>query len=148
MSKKARWLIAGITVLAVAIAAVLYLGFKVKAGIVASIGHKSVKTANATIVRIDSVLDGAGPSKDEDVTQQYRVCFVFDDFDQVEPDMRQGYRNAEARRLVENGPRCEVTNKLALAKSLKRGDKVKVVFLLENQYQIDIARVTFSGESL
>ena len=73
---------------------------------------------------------------------------MIDDFDQIHSDFRQGYRSAESQRLLRDGPRCKVTPNVALAKSLSKGDKISVVFLIGNQYQIDIVAVSALGENL
>jgi hypothetical protein len=120
---------------------------RIQAGIVASVDYKSAKSTTATVVSVTE-LRPTNPSQDGSNDQPYRVCFTIDNIDQVATDMRQGYQSAEAQRLARNGPRCKVTTKVTLAKKLNNGDKLTVIYLLENQYQIDIASATAFGEDL
>jgi hypothetical protein len=141
MSRLARWLIAiGISVTLVISLAVFVL-YRISAGITASVEHKSAKTSPATVFSVAEVVPSQ-PLKAGDSDGLYKVCFTIDDFSQVEADMRQGYQATETQRLASDGPRCKVTAKVAIAKNLSKGDKLSVVYLLENQYKIDVVATT------
>ncbi|MGB9416204.1 MAG: hypothetical protein WCB58_07800 [Acidobacteriaceae bacterium] len=120
---------------------------RIGAGIDSSVEHKSAKHAMATIANVTAV-SNANSSESANMSQLFRVCFTIDDFDQVEADMRSGYPSAESQRLAKYGPRCKVTSKVALAKSLSKGNKLSVVYLLENNYQIDLVAVALHGEEI
>jgi hypothetical protein len=147
MSRLARWLIAiGISVALVISVGALIL-YRISASINASVEHKSAKTSSATVFSVAEVVPSQ-PLKAEDSDRLFRVCFTIDNFAQVEADMRQGYQVAETQRLASDGPRCKVTTKVAIAKNLNKGDKLSVVYLLENQYHIDVVAATAFGEDL
>ncbi len=55
---------------------------------------------------------------------------------------------AETERQSRDGPRCKVTSKVAIARNVRVGDKLSIVYLLENQYQIDVVAVSVFGEDL
>lgn len=46
------------------------------------------------------------------------------------------------------GPRCDKFYSLPAALKLKPGDKIQVVYLLENGFKIDIARINAAGVDL
>jgi hypothetical protein len=121
--------------------------YRINAGIAASVEHKSAKTTSATVSSVVGI-ETAKPLKTGENNRLFKVCFTIDNFDQVEADMRQGYQTAEAHRLASDGPRCKVTTKVAIAKNLNKGDRLSVVYLLENQYHIDLVAVTAFGEDL
>lgn len=93
-------------------------------------------------------IPGKPPSDKDSNDQLFKVCFTLDNFNDIEANMRRGYQSAEERRVATQGPRCESTIKGTLAKRLSKGDKVEVTYLLENDYQIDVAKVTAYGEDL
>jgi len=147
MNKRTRWLVAiGVSVVLL-IPLIMLLIHQIGTGIKAATDHKSAKTTTATVASVTKVprINQEGKKGDGEL---YRVCFTLDNFDEVEADMRQGYRAVELQRLSKDGPRCQVTAKLALAKSLKKGDKLSVVYLLENEYQIDLAGIEANGQEL
>jgi hypothetical protein len=147
MSRLPRWLISiGISV-ALVISVAAFVLYRISAGITASVEHKSAKTSSATVFSVAEVVP-LQPLKAGDSDRLFRVCFTIDNFDQVEADMRQGYQAAEAERIASDGPRCKVTAKVAIAKNLTKGDKLSVVYLLENQYHIDVVATTAFGEDL
>ncbi|HWG19975.1 MAG TPA: hypothetical protein VG225_05535 [Terracidiphilus sp.] len=147
MSRIARWLIAiGISG-ALVISVVAFVLYRISAGITASVEHKSAKTTSATVLSVSEV-EPAKPLKGGDSDRLFKVCFTIDNLDQVETDMRHGYQAAETQRLASDGPRCKVTAKSAIAKNLNKGDKLSVVYLLENQYRIDLVAITAFGEDL
>lgn len=121
--------------------------YRIHAGIVASVDHKSAKTTTATVVSVTEV-QKTSPMGSGGADQLFKVCFTVDNFDQVEADMREGYQSAEAQRLSREGPRCKVTTKAVLAKHLNKGDKLSAVYLLENQYHIDLVAITAFGEDI
>src|ERR1700733_466599 len=119
---------------------------RINAGIAASVEHKSAKHTTATVVDIVEMEGSAsGP---ESKGPLYKVCFTIDNFDQVESGMRQGYRSAEARRLTNSGPRCKVTSKVGIARTLAKGGQLSVTYLLENGYQINVVSAAGHGEDL
>jgi hypothetical protein len=69
-------------------------------------------------------------------------------FQQLGSDLRPGYESEESQRLAREGPRCKVTDQSTFARSLNKGDKLEVVYLLENNYPIDIVKVVASGNDL
>jgi hypothetical protein len=110
----------------------------------AAVDFKSAKTTTATVVRTARSLPGAntGPSSSHEL---FTVCFVLDRLDQIKPaDLRAGYEEAERQRLGTFGPRCEVTGNDAVA-NLRTGDKVQVVYLLANGYDLSVARIESFG---
>jgi hypothetical protein len=121
--------------------------YRIGTGIPASVEHKSAKYGTATVVSATEIprADSSGAKSSD---RLFRVCFTIDNFDQIEADMRQGYQSAEAQRLAQDGPRCTVTGKATLVERLSKGDKLSVVYLLENEYQIDLVRASASGEEL
>jgi hypothetical protein len=121
---------------------------RIQSGIVAAVEHKSAKRATGTVVSVTRMQPKISSGPGDDIQQLYQVCFTIDDFSQVEPDMREGYESAEAQRLARDGPRCTTTNKTALATRLSKHDKLWIVYLLENQYHIDIAGITTYSEEL
>jgi hypothetical protein len=147
MSGLARWLIAiGISV-ALVVSVTAFVIYRISAGITASVEHKSAKTTSATVLSVVEVEPAKSP-KAGDSDRLFKVCFAIDNLDQVEADMRPGYQAAETQRVVSDGPRCKVTTKAAIAKNLNKGDKLAVVYLLENQYHVDVVAVTAFGEDL
>lgn len=147
IGRPARWLIAiGISVALAASLATLVI-YRIGTGIAASVEHKSAKTTTATVVSVTDIRTASSPGANSN-DQVLRVCFTIDNFDQVEADMRQGYQSAETQRLTKDGPRCKLTSEIALAKGLSKGDKLSVVYLLENEYQIDLVRTTAHGKEL
>lgn len=135
-----------LVVLAIAVIAFVALT-RIKAGIDTSVEHKSAKHTTATAVSVTAMPASKTPDPAYK-SQLFKVCFTIDDFDQVRADMRAEYQSAEARRLTKEGPRCKVTRDGALAKKLSKGDKLSVVYLLENDYQIDLAAINAYGEAL
>jgi hypothetical protein len=121
--------------------------YRINAGIAASVEHKSAKTTSATVSSVAEI-ETAKPLKADDSDRLFKVCFIIDNFDQVDAEMRQGYQAAETQRLESGGPRCKVTTKAAIAKNLNKGDRLSVVYLLENQYRIDLVAITAFGEDL
>lgn len=121
--------------------------YRIDAGIAASVDNKSSKTTTATVVSVTEVrrtdLAEVGSNN-----QLYKVCFTIDNFDQVAADTRYEYQSAEVQRLSRDGPRCKVTTKAAIAKRLNKGDKLTVVYLLENQGHIDMVGNAAFGEDL
>ena len=120
---------------------------RIDAGIEASVRHKSAKHATATVTSVTE-FPSASPPEQSNRDRFFKVCFTIHNFDQIEDDMRQGYRSAELQRLTSDGPRCKVTSKTALAKTLSKGDKVSVTYLLENSYQINTVAISANGEEL
>ena len=118
----------------------------VDSGMQAAIGHKSAKTTTATVVSVArSVPNTAmGSSSPQGAST---ICFTLDGLDQVEPDMRSGYEAAEQHRQEAFGARCKATG-IAVASSLRTGDKLQVVYLLANDYQIEIVAIRASGVDL
>ena len=135
------FLAAGV-ILALAIIALM----RISGGFAASVEHKGAKHTTATVVDVVEMEGRAsGP---ESKGPLYKVCFTIDNFDQVDSGMRQGYRSAEARRLTNSGPRCKVTSNLGIARTLAKGGKLNVVYLLENDYQIDVVSAAAHGQDL
>ena len=119
-----------------------------QSGIVEAVEHKSAKNTTATVVSITKTPRLSAQMQSVDGTQLYQICFTIDNFNQVEPDMRRRYESAETERTVKEGPRCQPTNTTAVATKLNKGDKIGITYLLENQYRIDIVRVTAIGGEL
>ena len=134
---------AGAVVAVLAVTAIM-AARRTQAGIETSVKHKSTKHASGTVTSVAEI-----PSSElNDRNKLFKVCFTIDNFDQIEDGMRQGYQSAELQRLTREGPRCKVTSKAALAKTLSKDDKISIVFLLENQYQIDTVTISAHGEDL
>jgi hypothetical protein len=147
MNKLARWLIAiGVSVVLV-ISLMAFALYRIGQGITASVDHKSAKTSSATVLSVTEV-EPSKSLKAEGSGRPFKICFSIDSFDQVEADLRNEYQAAETRRLASDGPRCKVTAKAATVKKLNKGDKLSVAYLLENQYRIDLVRITAFGEDL
>lgn len=136
----------GIAVLLVASLAV-FVVYQIDADIASSVDNKSGKSTTATVVDVVEIGE-AKPVRARSNDQLFRICFTIDNFDQVQAYMRQGYQLYESQRLIREGPRCKVTAKVALAKRLKRGDKLSVVYLLENEYHIVVVSTSAFGENL
>lgn len=141
-----KFAIASILAAAVIVAVAAITLKRIDAGMKASVEHKSAKHATATVTNVVEMESSASRLGNKPFL--YKVCFTIDDFDEVENESRQGYRSAEARRLSDSGPRCNVTSNIGIARTLTRGSKLSLVYLLENDYQIDIVSVTASGEDL
>jgi hypothetical protein len=139
-------IVAGISIVLI-VCVTAFILYRVHTGIVESVEHKSAKSSFATVVSVAEIGNSSPPEKPS-ADDVLKVCFTIDGFDQVESDMREGYQSAENQRLASDGPRCKVTAKVALAKNLNKGDKLSVVYLLENEYRIDIVMVTSNGEDL
>jgi hypothetical protein len=135
--------IGGVAFIFLAIATLLI--YRVSGGISSTVRFNSAKSTTATVVSVTEIPE-ANPS--EDGNKLFRLCFSIDNFDQVDAPLRRGYQAAEARHLASVGPRCKVTAKMALAQHLHSGDKVGVIYLLENNYQINIVAMTAYGEDL
>jgi hypothetical protein len=138
----------GLLVTLVFVSALLFAMYRFGSGI--SFWAKEVessKTEAATVTSVGPVQKANSSTASRDVVL-YRICYVIDDFDQIHSDFRQGYWSAESQRLLRDGPRCKVTPNVALAKNLSKGDRISVVFLIGNQYQIDIVAVSALGENL
>ena len=114
---------------------------KIDTGIAAAVEHKSAKTADATVVSIRAV-GASNLQKDSTKTGLYNVCFKIDGCDQIEAEMRVRYQSAEAQREAREGPRCKTTADSKIVTHLNAGDKLKVVYLLENNYKIDVISMT------
>jgi len=136
------WVIFGVVII---VSATVFVLYRVGSGISASVEHKAAKTASATVVSV-APLQKTDPVAAHNSAELYRVCYTIDNFDQVESDVRQGYRAAEIQRLSRDGPRCKVTSKVALSTNVHVGDKLSIVYLLENQYHIDVVAVSAFGE--
>jgi hypothetical protein len=148
MSRLAARLVTVTVLVALAASVTAYVAYRrIQTGIAASVEHKSSKRTTATVVSVAEVR-GTSPAETGTTDSMYKVCFTIDNFGQVDADMRQGYWSAETERLSREGPRCRVTTNVTLAKNLKKGDKLAVVYLLENQYRIDLVAVTAFGKDL
>lgn len=146
MSRLVRRLITVSILVALAVCFTAFVIYtRIHAGIAASVEHKSSKRTTATVVSVAEMRQ-SNPPEVAGNDQLYKVCFTIDNFDQVESDMREGYQSAEAERLTREGPRCKVTTNAVLAKNLSKGDKLTVVYLLENQYRIDLVATTAFGK--
>lgn len=148
MSRLARRSITVSILVALALSVTAYVIYeRIQTGIAASVEHKSAKSTTATVVSVTEAREGNPPDADSR-SQLYKICFTIDNFNQVEADVRQGYQSAEVERLARDGPRCISTSKVALAKNLKKGTRLTVVYLLENQYHIDLVATTVFGQDL
>ncbi len=147
MTIVSRWAIWIVVAIAVLTGGVLLIMFRISSGISASVEHKAAKVTSATVISA-SAIQKAGSSVVTNKPNLYSVCFKIDNFDQVPSDIREQYLLAENRRLTLNGPRCKVTSKTELAKNISQGEKLSIVYLLENQYQIDVVAVSAFGEDL
>jgi hypothetical protein len=152
LAVKARFVKQGIVPVISTIAVLLALGTfiynRLDTGIAASVEHKSAKKSKATIV---TVLPIKGSDSDHNVSGSenlYQVCFDLDAFDQVESDIRRGYEQTETDRRIREGPRCKLTSKKSLVRPVDIGDRLDVVYLLENNYQIDVVSISFRGQVL
>ena len=132
---------------ALTISVTAFVIYQVNASIAASVEHKSAKTTTATVVSVTEI-QKTHASEAQSKEQKFKVCFTFDNLDQVEVEMRQGYESAETQRATREGPRCTETTKKPLAKSLSSGSKLSVDYLLENEYHLDVVAVTAHGEEL
>jgi hypothetical protein len=123
----------------------------IDSGIKSAVEHKSAKTTTATIV--SNIKSVSRADKVSSASHEiYTFCFTLDSLDQIESDMRSGYEDAERHRRETKGPRCKVTDSTAAA-ALKNGDKIKVRYLLANNYHIEIVSieafgVDFGGEGV
>jgi|WetSurMetagenome_2_1015567.scaffolds.fasta_scaffold66563_3 hypothetical protein len=135
-------IVSGLVIVVILVAASLIYRI-IDSGIQSAVEHKSAKTTTATVVsNIKSVsrsVDGSTASQ-----EFYTICFILDGLDQIEPDMRRGYEEAERHRQENKGPRCKMTDKMAAA-ALKKGDKLNVKYLLANDYQIEIMAIKAFG---
>jgi hypothetical protein len=138
--------VAGALVAVLAVTAIMATR-RIQAGIETSVKHKSAKHTGGNVTGVTEIPSTSSPELN-DRNKLFKVCFTIDNFDQIEDDMRKGYQSAELQRLSREGPRCKVTSKAALAKTLSKDDKVSVVYLLENQYQIDIVTISAHGKDL
>lgn len=129
------------------VTSLLYFVYRrIDVGIADSVQHKSAKRTTATVVSVAHISSSAKPPAPE--RPEYTICFGIDSFDNVEPTMRQGYETAETNRYLREGPRCKRTIQETIAARLRVGDKLEVVYLLENEYKIDIVSVTAYGREL
>jgi hypothetical protein len=138
------WVVGSISA---AILLISFAAYRIHAGMLASVEHKSAKSTTATVSSVTGIPEQKF-SNNGGTNQLFRVCFTLDNFNEVEAHMREGYEAAENQRLAREGPRCETTSKATIAKHLSTGDKLEVIYLLENQYRIDIVSTTAFGESL
>jgi hypothetical protein len=138
---------AGAAVIIALVAIAIVAGGRINAGIETSVKHKSAKHAAATVTSVTEIASAPSPEQ-SNRDRFFKVCFTIDSFDQIEDDARQRYQSAELQRLTSDGPRCKVTSRAALAKTLGKGDKLSVAYLLENSYQIDMVAISAHGEEL
>jgi hypothetical protein len=147
MSRRARWLVwIGVSA-ALLISLAEFVAYQFNATMQSWIDIESAKGTTATIVSVTEMEFG-NQSRADRTGKLFKICFTIDSFDQVRSDWRQEYQSAETRRLAKGGPRCIMTNKAAIANSLKTGDKLTADYLQENEYHIDIAKITAAGEEL
>jgi hypothetical protein len=142
-----RLIVGGISVLIVLWVSVFAFSKYLEARIATSMEFERAKITSATVLSVVEVKP-AKPPKADHTDRLYMVCFTIDNLDQIRSDMRQEYQSAEARRLASEGPRCKATTKVAIAKALGKGDKLSVVYLLENQGIIVLVSVMAFGEDL
>jgi hypothetical protein len=100
---------------------------------------KSGKVTTATVISSDRTAKGGDT--------HYTVCFTINEFAEVPAGIRSGYEAAEHERESRLGPRCEVVHSEA-ARGLKRGDRLLVEYLLENNHHISIHAIRPVGVNL
>ena len=106
---------------------------------------KSAHIGSGTVVSVSKgiphVTSGTLSPQGKDV-----VCITLDDWGKVRDDPQ--YETAEREREQTAGPRCLEFDNLPVIAKLKSGDKIQVVYLLENNFHIDIARINAYGVDL
>ena len=111
----------------------------------ASMEHKSAHTGGGTVVSIARSVPRKSPATAPS-RGQYTVCFTLDDWGKVRDDPR--YETAERERERSSGPRCEAFDSMLGVSKLKPGDKIQIVYMLENDFHIDIASINAFGVDL
>jgi hypothetical protein len=137
-------ILCGISALLVLLIGGMLLYRAINIGIASSIEHKSAKTTSATIVDCPTRSAPAGFSETQIA---YTFCYTLDDLNQVEPDLRSEYEGAERHRDEILGPRCRVSGSTEAAR-LRPGDKIRVRYLLSNNYAIEIVAIEAFGVEL
>jgi hypothetical protein len=146
MKRAAKWWGIG-TLVAIAVLVVAFYSYRLlDKGIAVAVEHKSAKRSTATVIQIVPIFHSASENNDSS-DALYKICFHIDSFNEV-GEMQRGYEAAEQQREMREGPRCQVTARSEIARHLRNGDKVNVVFLLENNYEIDVVSLDAGGAQL
>jgi hypothetical protein len=132
-------------ILGTALAAGIFAYRALDSGIAVAIEDKSAKMSSATVVSAArfQAEDNVGVQAEE----LYRICFTIDGLDQIRPSIRSQYEAAEHKRESASGPRCKITGVRSAARA-RAGDKIQVVYLLENDNQIDITSIRVFGADI
>lgn len=139
-------IMSGLSVLFVLLVGGLLLHRAIDIGIRASIEHKSAKTTTGTVVDCSRSAPPV-PSSFSASQMSHTICYTLDNLNQVEADMREGYEEAEHHRDETLGPRCRVSGSAEAAR-LRPGDKLRVRYLLANDYLIEIVALEAFGVKL
>jgi len=110
----------------------------------ASVEHKSAHSGTGTIVSKSELnpVDTPGTAQGR---SRYILCFTIDDWGRVRDSDLATYEAAERQRQLSFGPRCETFDDAPAVTVTRPGDTIQIVYLLENNSQIVVARVGISG---
>jgi hypothetical protein len=110
-----------------------------------AIQHKSAHHSPGTILSVTKLPWDRDSHEESD---RVRICFSIDSFAELSSEDRGEYEPAERARQAGNVPSCRDSNVELSEVPLKPGDHLDVYFLLENEGQIDVVRVSTQGRDL
>ena len=115
-----------------------------ESGLDFAVQHKAAKHAPGTVLSISKL---PRENTDRDGWRRATVCLSIDSFADVAAEERSTYEAAEKARRLAEGPRCETFHYHSPSLTLRAGDHLEIVYLLENEGNIDINQLDVAGQT-